>query len=81
MTGFFVSWLKSLVAFSVVPVVPVVPVVADKDLIGIAVEHLLPGSSSVRYVRSLYFGTGLGSRRRYNHRHRDPSRIWVRIRF
>ena len=65
MTGFLVSWLKSLVAFSVVPVV------ADKDLIGIAVEHLLPGSSSVRYVRSLYFGTGLGSRRRYNHRHRE----------
>ena len=68
MTGFFVSWLKSLVAFWVVPVVPVV---ADKDLIGIAVEHLLPGSSSVRYVQSLYFGTGLGSRRRYNHRHRE----------
>ena len=64
MTGFLVSWLESLVAFSVVPV-------ADKDLIGIAVEHLLPGSSSVRYVRSLYFGTGLGSRRRYNHRHRE----------
>ena len=45
MTGFLVSWLDSLVAFSVMPAV------ADKDLIGIAVEHLLAGSSSVCYVR------------------------------